>query len=495
VESLDRRELLERAAGLALGASALGSVPDLAWAAPPSSRALRELERALDGDVVTPSERGYATARLLYGTRFDGVKPRAVAFCENAGDVRAAIRWARKHGVRIAARSGGHSYGGYSATTGLVVDVSRLRRISVNRRARTATVGSGAQLIDVYAALWRHGLTIPAGSCPTVGIAGLALGGGVGFTSRKLGLTCDNVRGLRLVTAAGTVLDCSRREHADLHWACRGGGGGNFGVVTSFTFRAHPVSTVTTYRIDWPWTDARAAVDAWQRFAPHAPDGLFSVLTLSSGGGGTRVASSGQFFGTEAELRLLLAPLANAGRPSRVAVRSRTFMDATLMWAGCADLGDCRADSRATFKAKSDYATRLLSAAGISTLLSWIERHAASPNLPSGTVLLDSYGGAINRVPRGATAFVHRDALFSLQYLAYWSAGRPAAPSLAWIRAFHRAMRRHVSGFAYQNYIDPDLSTWKRAYYGTNLGRLVAVKRTHDPANVFRFRQSIPTRL
>jgi hypothetical protein len=257
-------------------------------------------------------------------------------------------------------------------------------------------------------------------------------------------------------------------------------------------FRLHPVSSVSTFAIDWPWDDALEAVAAWQRFAPRAPDGLFTVLSLSDSDR-PRVGTAGQFFGSESALRALIAPLVDAGRPTRVTVRTRSFMDATRMWAGCSDV-ECRS-ARSTFAAKSDYAKRPFSRAGIQTLLRRIEAHAANPALGRGNVLLDSYGGAINRVPKAATAFVHRDALFSLQYLASWDAGQAAAPNLAWLRGFHGAMRPHVSGFAYQNYIDPELTTWKHAYYGSNLRRLVAVKRKYDRANVFRFRQSIPTRL
>jgi FAD/FMN-containing dehydrogenase len=492
VDALDRRELLEGAAGLLVASSSAGALSELAWAAPPSGRALRELDRALVGDLVVPSEAAYASARLLFNQRFDAAKPRAIAFCANATDVQKAIRWARERGVRVAARSGGHSYAGYSTTTGLVIDVSRMRGIAVNAKSRTATIGAGARLIDVYEALWRHRLTIPGGSCPSVGIAGLALGGGVGFSSRKLGPTCDSMRGLRIVTADGRMRNATAREHGDLYWACRGGGGGNFGIATSFSFRLHPVGNVATFAIDWPWDDALEAVAAWQRFAPHAPDGLFSVLSLSDSDR-PRVGSAGQFFGSEARLRSLIAPLANAGRPTRVTVRTRSFMDATRMWAGCSD-AECRSE-RATFAAKSDYANRPLSRGGIQTLIRRIEAHAAEPALGRGSVLLDSYGGRINRVPKAATAFVHRDALFSMQYLAYWDSGQAPAPNLAWLRASYAAMRRHVSGFAYQNYIDPDLRTWKRAYYGSNLPRLVAVKRKYDRANVFRFRQSIPLRL
>src|SRR5207247_7511275 len=167
------------------------------------------------------------------------------------------------------ARGGGHSYGGYSTTPGVVIDVSRIAGVQVVPTGRTATVGAGARLIDVYDALWRHGLTIPAGSCATVGIAGLTLGGGVGFSARQLGLTCDRLHSAQVVLASGTAVRCSAAEHRDLFWALRGGGGGNFGIVTHFTFRPAPVDKVATFSIEWPWAQAEQAVAAWQKFAPH----------------------------------------------------------------------------------------------------------------------------------------------------------------------------------------------------------------------------------
>jgi FAD/FMN-containing dehydrogenase len=482
VDALDRRELLERAGRVALASGVVGSLP--AWtrpaAAAPAPR-LGELARALDGDLVVRGASGYAQARLLHSTRFDGVHPRAVAFCETVADVQRSIRWARKYGVRIAARSGGHSYGGYSTTQGLVVDVSRLAAIRVDRAGGTAAVGAGTRLGRVYETLAQAGVTIPAGSCQTVAIAGLALGGGVGFASRRFGLTCDNVRRLTIVTADGRARTCDARQNADLFWACRGGGGGNFGIVTGFTFRVHPVGTVTTYRLTWPWAEAAAAVAAWQRFAPDAPDGHFSVLSLGSGGGTPGIGSSGQFFGSEADLRELLRPLLAAGTPT-LSVRTRSYAEAMRYWGG--------GTGRSTFAAKSDYALRPLSRAGIDTLVRWIAARAADSAPGGGTILLDSYGGAINRVAKSATAFVHRDALFSAQYLATWPAGAAAA-NLRWLRGFHAAMRPYFSGFAYQNYIDPELPGWERAYYGSSYSRLQRVKRAYDPENVFRFAQSV----
>ncbi len=506
MEAVDRRAFLRRVGGAALAA---GITPGPgAWAglaAGPTDRQLRELAKGLRGAVVTPRTAAYGQARRLYNTRFDGVHPHAVVLCESVADVSRTVRWARQHGVRIVARSGGHSYGGYSTTGGVVVDVTRLRGIHVDSSRRTATIGAGSRLIDVYAALWKRGVTIPAGSCPSVGIAGLALGGGVGFASRKLGLTCDNLLGATVVTASGQTLACDRHVHPDLFWALRGGGGGNFGIVTGFRFRVHPVGNVSTVRITWPWEHAQDAVAAWQAWAPHAPDALFSVLDLAATDSGPlpHVGSAGQFLGSEAKLRSLLAPLRAAAPPARLTVTTRTYMQAALVWAGCSGgVAACHLSGksptgtlgRSTFKAKSDYARKPLTKAAVHLLLQALEARQADPELGRGSVLLDSYGGAINRVPKAATAFVHRDALFSLQYLAAWEPADDASVvsgNLGWIRRLHARMRPHVSGFAYQNYIDPDLASWAHAYYGSNYARLRKVKRAYDPGNAFRFQQSV----
>jgi FAD/FMN-containing dehydrogenase len=497
VEELTRRELLLR--GTALALSAVPFADALAAAAPPGI--FSELARSLHGDVVVRGEPGYNQARVLYNTRFDSVKPRAVVFCDSLADVQRTVRWARKHAIRIVPRSGGHSYGGYSTTPGVIVDVSRLDRVSLDPHRR-AVVGAGARLIDVYEQLWQHGVTVPAGTCPTVGIAGLALGGGIGFAARKFGLTCDNLLGGTIVLADGRALAFDARSHPDLYWAMRGGGGGNFGIVTRLVFRAHRVRDVATYALEWPWSDATRVVQAWQRFAPSAPDGLFSVLNLNAVAGSQtppRITSAGQLFGTADQLRALVKPLVDAGTPTRFTVTTRSYMDAQRMWAGCSGtIGECHLQpqgrlGRSTFKGSSSFADRPLSARGIATLIDQIETRRTA-GTGSGIVLLDSYGGAINRVKKNATAFVHRDVLFSLQYLAYWDPSAPSEANLRWLREFRLAMRPYVSPFAYQNYIDPELTSWPQAYYGSNLTRLVAVKRRYDPQNVFRSRQSIPIR-
>jgi len=477
LRAVNRRELLHRAALLALPAWT-----NVVTATDP---AVATLARTLEGEVVRPGTARYTAARELWDSRFDTLRPRAIAYCANAADVQRTVRWGRRYGVRVVPRSGGHSYAGYSSGNGVVVaDVSRLDRITAT--GGTATIGAGARLIDVYSALWQKGVTIPGGSCPSVGIAGLALGGGIGYSSRLLGTTADALRRIRIVTADGRLLTCDASHNADLFWASRGGGGGNFGIVTELTFATHAVSTVSRYEIEWPWAQAEQAVAAWQAFAPHAPDELFSVLDLiatdpSAPGARAHVVSGGQFFGTEADLMSLIQPLAATGTPARVRTFTLSYFDAVLHWAGCRDAGACT-DRRIAFNAKSDYVNTPLPAEGIKRLVAGI---AARQGQGPGALYLDPYGGAINRVPKSATAFVHRDALFSIQYTAQ-------AGNFAWLDGVYAQLRPFASGSAYQNYIDPQLRDWQHAYYGSNLARLKAVKRRYDPRNGFRFAQSVP---
>jgi FAD/FMN-containing dehydrogenase len=446
--------------------------------------------------VVTPASAVYQRDKVSVDSRFDGAHPRAIVYCQSAEDVEKTIRWAHKHAIHLVPRGGGHSYAGYSTTSsGVVVDLSRMHRIRV--RNGIATVGAGARLIDVYAPLAGHGLTVPAGSCPTVGIGGLAQGGGIGYAGREFGLTCDNVVGISLVTAEGRLLDCNADENSDLFWACRGGGGGNFGIATRFHLRTHQIDDVSYYQVVWPWSDAARAVHAWQSFAPHAPPRLFSTLYLATStprGSGTQpfISSGGQFFGSETELRSLIAPLTSTGTPTHVTAGTLSYLDAIMRWAGCDPLAQCHVVGHHSFKGKSDYVDVPLPNAGINTLLAGLEASQASITLGGAALFFDAYGGAINRVHPAATAFVHRNALFSIQYFSSW-AGNGLA-DLQWIRNLYAAMRPYVSGFAYQNYIDPDLKHWQHAYYGANLRRLADIKRKHDPHGFFHFAQGIPTR-
>src|ERR1700745_201743 len=233
-------------AGASPTASAAGTTPGGATsgaAAPtttpsPSPADWTALGRDLPGPLVRPGESAYTVSKRLFDPRFDSLHPAGIPYCRNPHDVATCLAFVRKFGVPVAARCGGHSYAGWSSTSGLIIDVTRMSGVNVS--GSTATVGAGTRLIDFYSGLAAHGRGVPGGSCPTVGIAGLTLGGGVGVVSRAYGLTSDNVQSLQIATADGQVRTCSATQNPDLFWACRGGGGGNFGVVTAFHFRTQP---------------------------------------------------------------------------------------------------------------------------------------------------------------------------------------------------------------------------------------------------------------
>ena len=468
------------------------------------------LESRLQGTLIRPGSPRYATARQLFNSRFDSIHPAAIAYVVSPADVVACIAFAQRFGLPLAPRAGGHSYAGYSTTNGLVVDVSRMNAVAANTGAGSATVGAGARLIDVYAALAQEGLALTAGTCPTLGIAGVALGGGVGVLGRKLGLTCDNLLAAQIALADGRVLTCDAQHDPDLFWALRGGGGGNFGVVTSFTFRVYPVDSLALCTLDWPWSAAADVLDAWQTWAPQAPDELWSNCLFQATGDKQAepiVRVNGVYMGNAASLEALLAPLiAQIGAaPTRRYVWQSDLLGAMLDEANCGGLSvsQCHLPgqtpdgllTRSTFRNKSDYFTHTLPRQGIEALVNAITTCQTSPNLRLGGLGIDAFGGAINRVAPDATAFVHRDALFSIQYAATWYSGDPAwiaGENARWLADMWQAMRPYASGGAYQNYIDPDLTTWQQAYYGANLPRLRRIKAAYDPGNFFHFAQSIP---
>jgi FAD/FMN-containing dehydrogenase len=459
----------------------------------PAPAAGRAAGPPIRGQVIRRGASGFAAAAHVYNERFDGVLPNLVVRPTDAADVRTAVNWGVAHGIPLRARSGGHSYAGYSTLSGgMVVDLRHLRGISVDTRNRTATIGAGSQLIDVYAALAARGVTIPAGSCPSVGIAGHAIGGGMGLAGRRFGLTADNLLSAQIVTADGRLRTANAHANPDLYWALLGGGGGNFGVVTSFTFRVHPVPrTVAGFTVSWPWSQAADALDAWQAWGPHAPVAVTSIFHLTASGGQNLVNVSGQYFGRASDLGRLLAPLTAVGG-AFVSAGDFGYLQAQLMWAGCSriSLTACHTQGtrpggtlqRDNFQAKSDYVARTLPGAARGALVRAAEARLNSPG--HGAILFDCYGGAINRIKPAATAFVHRDVLFCIQYLSYDGGA-------GWLASTAAQMRPYVTGGAYFNYTDPGLKGWQTAYYGSNYPRLLKIRRDIDPHHYFNFPQAI----
>ncbi len=487
----DRSELLRRGVGGALGLAAAAAWPGASARAAADPR-LAALAHVLHGDLIPRGGKGYARARQIWNPRFDGIRPLAIAYVETIADVRRVIQWAKRYDVQVTTRSGGHSFAGYSISPGLVLDVSRLTNIHTNADG-TAAVAAGAKLGSVYGRLWNVGRAVPFGTCEAVGVSGLTLGGGHGYSSRALGLACDNVVEIEIVTADGKHRVCNPHSEPELFWALRGAGGGSFGVVTKFVFRLHPVDFVTTVNASWAWADAPKVTRAWQAFAPAAPDSLSCSLTFTPpppAGGTPQVILNGQVFGTRDETLAMLAPLTDAVRPLRLAAVRRPFIGAVSYFA--ADNPE-----RRSYAAKSNFGVAPLPDGGIDVITRALESADRDPRLGAVGILMFAHGGAVNRVDADATAYAHRSALFAIRYTAFWSVSAPAevaAAHLGWVQNTHAAMQPFVSRGAVTNYADPDLQDWGAAYYGSHLKRLVAVKRNYDPDNFFRFAQSIPTR-
>ena len=446
------------------------------------------LQQAIAGHVFERGQPGFAQAAHVFNPRFDHVLPDAVARPVDGADVRDAIRFCTAGGVRVRARSQGHSYGGYStAFHGVVLDLRLLHRIEIDRSSHTATVGAGAQLIDVYSALAAAGWTLPGGSCPSVGIAGATLGGGFGLAARHLGLTCDSLIAVEIVTADGQLRSVDAGSDPELLWALKGGGGGNFGVVTAFVFDTHPLPAVSTYfEVSWPWSAAADAIEAWQAWAPLATDLVTSILHLETAG--PRIFAGGQYLGPSSEVEAVVRPLLGAAGGELAVDVQRPYMEIQLLLADCAGqtVAECHTIGaaprgvmpRVTFNAKSDYVARALPATGRAAMVAAVEHPGA------GALLCDAYGGAIGEVAATASAFVHRAPLFCIQYY-----GDGATPD--WIDQAWRKLQPFVSGMAYQNYIDPALQGWQHAYYGANLARLEATRARVDPHHFFDFPQAI----
>ena len=484
--TLDRRAFLlgVGGAGVALVAGGAGAHAVTAAKSPP-----RTLQDAIRGHVFYRGQPGFIDAAHIYNPRFDNVLPTAVARPVDAIDVRDAIRFTVAHCTQVRARSGGHSYAGYSTlSNGVVLDLRKLNSITVDKRAGTATVGAGAMLIDIYTALANAGATLPAGSCPSVGVSGVTLGGGFGLAGRRFGLTADNVVGVRIVTADGQLRTVNARTDADLLWALKGGGGGNFGVVTDFTFKVYPLpSSAAYFNVRWPWSSASDAIAAWQSWAPHTSDQITSILHLNSGSPPS-INANGQYLGSAAALPGLLRPLLAVRGAVLSSHVNLGYLQLQLLLAGCSgkSVTACHTVGtvpggtlpRNVFNAKSDYVAKPLSAAGRAAFV------AAAQARGSGALLCDGYGGAVNRVDPTATAFVHRDQLFCIQYYGNGS-------TAAWIDQARAKMRPYVSGQAYQNYIDPTLQNWPQAYYAQNLKRLEATRKRVDPDHYFNFPQAI----
>ncbi|WP_160165827.1 FAD-binding oxidoreductase [Actinoplanes sp. OR16] len=469
--SLSRRAVLGAGAaaltGAAIKPSASRAAPD--WKA---------LAASLDGDLVLPGADGYDSARKLHDPRYDQVRPPAVVCCAGPEDVAEAVRFARRSRIPVVSRGGGHSYVGAStAGSGLVLDLRRLDGISYDWGSRTAAIGGGALLGRVYDRLGAAGRSIPSGSCGSVGISGITLGGGIGMAASAYGLTCDRVIEAEVVTADGVRRTVGSDRERDLFWALRGGGGGQFGVVTGWRMDTHRSTSIGTFVLTYPWTDAARVAAGWQARLASAPDETWSSCQFGSDERGRlSVRISGVVLEGDPDAEAAEIARAAGREPAGAKLERRPALDVIRDRAG--------EPERATQLAGSEVFRSVLPDSAVAALLETVERRAREGK--PGIAKFKRLTGAAARVAPEATAFPWRGATTMLQWLVLPAAADPATvqDGYAWIESGHRAMARWSSG-RYVNYLEPSPASLPR-YYGPNFSRLRWIRATVDPQAVFR---------
>jgi FAD/FMN-containing dehydrogenase len=450
------------------------------------------------GEVLVAGSAEYESAQRSQIARFDGVRPQAVVRCRVPEDVAQAVAFAREEGLHVALRSGGHCFAGRSSTTGVVIDVSGMDEVWVSDG--TVTVGAGARLADVYDALAAHDLTIAAGCGPTVGIAGLTLGGGLGILGRSHGLTADQLVAARAVLADGRIVDCDEHRHEDLFWALRGAGGGQFAAVTQLVLRTLPALDATDFQMVWPWTVGAAVVGAWQAWAPDAPNAIAASLLVRTPADRDLppiVTVFGAVLDQESDARAALDEfvVGVGAAPTKANYAHGPYREIKRY---LAEYDICAGERRPVERepghsySKSEFFRLELPTDVIAELLA---RFADRRRQREARVLdFTPWAGAYNRVPADATPFAHRAERFLLKQEVVVDAGASEAERQAarrWLSRSWALVHPWGSGGVYPNFPDPELEDWGRAYHGANLERLRRVKATYDPENVFRFDQSV----
>jgi len=456
----------------------------------------------LTGRVLNPNDTGWNAARIGFAAAadYDQNAPRVIVFCKNASDVTNAVVWSRENDRPIRIRCGRHNYEGWSSLVknGVIIDVSEIDSVSISQDRTTAKVGSGASVGRISEALNEVRAAIPLATGPTVGISGLVLGGGFGMTSRKWGLTCDSLVGVDIVLADGRLITASYNQNADLFWACCGGGGGSFGIATSFTFVIHHVSNVALLTANYPWSLFAKVVDRFQRWMGNADDSVTAFLSLLSN---RTVQIQAQFTADAPDLEMSavhFAPMLDQSLHAEgISMQKLPYTDASRIVMGVDPkaplLRSNMHDDHQIFKSSSSFAGQLLPLEAINFMkynLEHVPPLMSPPSQPTMIQLLGG-GGQIARRDPTDTAAYHRLARLVVQYDAYWTDPQDAQRTIEWHNSLRDSMLNFTHG-AYVNYSDASIKNPLKQYFGPNLERLVSVKRKYDPHNIFNFQQSIP---
>jgi FAD/FMN-containing dehydrogenase len=438
------------------------------------------LQKSVAGEVIVPEDAAYDDARRVWNGMVDR-RPRGIVRCSGVEDVVGAVRFARESGWLVAVRGGGHNAAGLAVRDdGLVIDLSRMRGVEVDPGKRRARAQGGATWSDYDAATARRGLASTGGAISTTGIGGLTLGGGIGYLMRRYGLACDNLTAVEMVTASGEVVEASAEKNDDLFWGVRGGGG-NFGIVTTFEYALHPVETVLGGLILYPIEKARETLAFYRELMGSAPDELtiFSAL-MTTPDGARVVAFLVGYCGSLDEGERVLRPARDFGPPLADQVGPMPYPKLQSML----DEG---------FPAGLQVYWRSNFLSGVpDDAIEALTDQFSSVTSPLSALMLEPLGGAVARVASDATAFNHRDAAYNLAIIARWEDPNDAERHVAWVRGANEAMDRFTTGGVYVNYLGEEGQDRVRAAYGEDkYARLVALKDKYDPDNFFNRNQNI----
>ena len=443
------------------------------------TESIGQLKGSFRGEVIEPADSAYESARKVYNGMIEK-RPRVIARCADVADVMAAVQFGRENNLLTAIRGGGHNVGGRAlCDDGLVVDLSRMRSVFVDPATRRVRVQGGATLGDLDRETHVFGLAVPCGIVPKTGIGGLTLGGGVGWLIRKYGMSIDNLLSAQVVTADGKVLTASASENEDLFWALRGGGG-NFGVVTSFEFQAHPVATVLGGLLLYPRAVAVEVIRHFRDYITSAPDELTAYAALLHGPDGSPlVGVIPCYCGNIEEGQRVLEPLRRFGNPVLDAIQPMPLPAMQSL------LGPSFPDGNQNYW-KSTLQRELPDDA-----ISAIVEHTNRLDSPLSVVALEYYGGAAGRIPNEATAFPHRDLPWDILFIAQWT--DPAQTNLHrdWARSGEEMLRPFSENAHLLSVLDVEADDVIKTAFGPNLSRLAAIKKKYDPTNFFRVNQNI----
>ena len=443
------------------------------------NRRIQELRERLRGRLFLPGEEGYDGARQVFNGIIDK-RPAVIVRCAGVADVIMAVHFARDTDLRVAIRGGGHNVAGNAmCNDGLVIDLSEMKCIRVDPGNRTARAEAGATWGNFDHETQAFGLATTGGIVPTTGIAGLTLGGGIGYLNRKYGLSCDNLLAADVVTADGQFLVASANENADLFWALRGGGG-NFGVVTSFEYRLHPVGSVLGGEIIYPLEHAKEVLRFYRDWSTTAPDEVRADATLLSGPAGPALAIMVCYCGAIEEGERVLQPLRSFGTPMVDTVAPVPYATVQNLLSDVFRPGLLHYWKAGLFRSFSDEAIESI-----------VDFFAGAVPAPFAAVAIEHLGGAVSRVGTQDTAFSHRHAQHSVLVLRMWQNPAESEANIDWGRRCYRAAEPFLEEGVYVNYLGDEGEVRARAAYGVNYDRLVKLKNKYDPTNFFRLNQNI----